>query len=92
MHIPPGNMGLSIKTQEKTLNFQELVGSEGRYLFFGKKILEHPNDHLEAFSASYHAYGVSTSTEVAFSNSLTTLLETDTLFLCPETTKTYLIC
>ena len=74
-------MDLSIQTEEKTLNFQEFVGSEGRYLCFGKKILGHPKDHLEAFSTSYHAYGLSTSSEVVFSNSLTTLSETDILFL-----------
>ena len=51
-----------------SINFEELVGSEGRYLFFGKKILEHPNDHLEAFSTSYYAYVLSTRSEKDFSN------------------------
>ena len=68
IHFHPGENGFPIKIQEKSLNFKELVGSEGRYLSFVKKILEHPNDHLEAFSASYHAYGVSTSTEAAEQN------------------------
>ena len=62
----PGENGFPIKIQEKTLNFKELVESEGRYLSFGKKILEHPNDHLEAFSTSNYAYGLSTRSEKDF--------------------------
>ena len=49
-------------------------------VIYKKEITPNPNDHLEAFSTSYHAYGLSTSSEVVFSNSLTTLSETDTLF------------